>query len=130
MQIEIFTICDSAQVYAGKAVIAGAFNQVVAKSLPVIMQNLTLAVRVAFEKSEVGDRTFYFQLKNPDGTLLIPDLRCETKQNIPLEKQGPLTTFDMNIVIGNVAFNQYGVYTVTMKFDDKEYILKFFVQQG
>lgn len=130
MQIEIFTICDSAQVYAGKAVIAGAFNQVVAKSLPVIMQNLTLAVRVAFEKSEAGDRTFYFQLKNPDGTLLIPDLRCETKQNIPLEKQGPLTTFDMNIVIGNVAFNQYGVYTVTMKFDDKEYTLKFFVQQG
>lgn len=130
MQIEIFTICDSAQVYAGKAVIAGAFNQVVAKSLPVIMQNLTLAVRVAFEKSEVGDRTFYFQLKNPDGTLLIPDLRCETKQNIPLEKQGPLTTFDMNIVIGNVAFNQYGVYTVTMKFDDKKYTLKFFVQQG
>jgi len=130
MQIEIFTICDSAQVYAGKAVIAGAFNQVIAKSLPVVMQNLTLAVRVAFDKNETGDRTFYFQLKNPDGTLLIPDLRCETIQNIPLEKQGPLTTFDMNIVLGNVVLNQYGVYTVTMKFDDKEYTLKFFVQQG
>lgn len=130
MQIEIFTICDNAQVYAGKAVITGAFNQVVAKSLPIVMQNLTLAVRVAFEKEEVGDKTFYFHVKNPDGTQLIPELRCETKQTVPMEKQGLLTTYDMNIVIGNVALTQYGVYTVTMRLDEKEHTLKFFVQQG
>ena len=29
MQIEIFTICDSAQIYSGKAVITGAFNQLI-----------------------------------------------------------------------------------------------------
>ena len=130
MQIEIFTICDNAQVYAGKAVITGAFNQVVAKSLPVVMQNLTLAVRVAFEKEETGDKTFYFNLKSPDGTQLIPELCCEAKLAEPVEKQGLLTTYDMNIVIGNIALTQYGIYTVTMKLDGKEHTLKFFVQQG
>lgn len=34
MQIEIFTICDNAQVYAGKAVVMGAFNQLKAKKTP------------------------------------------------------------------------------------------------
>lgn len=129
MQIEIFTICDSAQVYSGKAVIAGAFNQLVVKTLPVQIPNLTLAVRVAFEKGEAGDKTFVFILKNPDGSQLIPELRFDAKQELPIEKQGPLTTFDMNIVLGNVPLKQFGVYTVTMKVDDKESLLKFFVQE-
>ncbi len=129
MQIEIFTICDSAQVYSGKAVIAGAFNQLVAKQLPIQMPNLTLAVRVAFEKGEAGDKTFYFILNNPDGSPLIPELRFEAKQAQPIEKQGPLTTFDMNIVLGNVPLKQFGVYTVTMRVDGKDFLLKFFVQE-
>lgn len=129
MQIEIFTICDSAQVYSGKAVVAGAFNQLVAKRLPIQIPNLTLAVRVAFEKEEAGDKTFYFILKNPDGTQLIPELRFDAKQTQPIEKQSPLTTFDMNIVLGNVPLNQFGVYTITMKFDEKAFLLKFIVQE-
>lgn len=129
MQIEIFTICDSAQVYAGKAVISGAFNQITVKKLPVVLSNLTLAVRIAFEKEESGDKTFFFYLKNPDGSLLIPELKCEAKQNLPLEKQGPIITYDLNLVLGNIMFSQCGTYTVTMKLDGKDYLLKFFVQQ-
>lgn len=127
MQIEIFTICDSAQVYAGKSVIVGAFNQVKTQKLPVIMPNLTLALRVAFEKEENGDKTFYFKIKNPDGTLLVPELRCEAKQMIPTEKQDPLTTYDMNIVLGNIALNQYGGYVVSMRYEGTDHQFKFYV---
>lgn len=129
MQIEIFTICDGAQVYSGKAVVVGAFNQLIAKTLPVKIPNLTLAVRVAFEKGEVVDKVFYFTLKNPDGSQLIPELRVDANNGLPIEKQGPLTTFDMNIVLGSVPLKQFGVYTVTMKVDGKESLLKFFVQE-
>lgn len=129
MQIEIFTICDSAHVYAGKAVISGSFNQLTVKELPYVMPNLTLAVRIAFEKEESGDKTFFFYLKNPDGTLLVPELRCEAKQNIPVQKQGAITTFDLNLAFGNIKFNQFGMYSVIMKFEGKDYVLKFFVQQ-
>lgn len=129
MQVEIFTICDSAQVYSGKAVISGAFNQLIAKTLPVQIPNLTLAVRVAFEKGEAGDKTFNFILKNPDSSQLIPELRFDAKQGLPIEKQGPLTTFDMNIVLGNVPLKQFGVYSVIMKVDGKEFLLKFFIQE-
>ena len=82
MQIEIFTICDYAQVYAGKAVVMGAFNQMKAQKLPVVVPNLTLAVRVSFEKEESGDKTFYFYIKNPDGTLLVPEFRCDTMHSL------------------------------------------------
>lgn len=128
MQIEIFTICDAAQVYAGKAVVIGAFNQVVAKGLPVMMPNLTLAFRVSFDREESGDKTFYFFFKKPDGTQLIPEFRCEAKQLIPPEKQGPITTLDLNIALGSILLDQYGLYTVTMKYDDKDYNLKFLVR--
>lgn len=129
MQIEIFTICDNAQVYAGKAVVMGAFNQLKAKKLPVVVPNLTLAVRVSFEKEESGDKTFYFLINKPDGTPLVPELRCETKQLIHPDDQDQLITYDMNIVLGNVALNQYGCYTVTMRYEDKIFFLKFYVQE-
>lgn len=129
MQIEIFTICDSAQVYAGKAVITGSFNQITVKQLPVVLSNFTIAVRIAFEKEESGDKTFYFYLKNPDGSLLFPELKCEAKQNIPAEKRDPIITYDLNLVLGSVMFKQFGTYTVTMRLDDKDYMLKFFVQE-
>lgn len=130
MQIEVFTMCDGAQTYSGKAVIMGSFNQVKTKKLPLIMQNLTLAVRIAFEKNEMGDKLFNFTIKNPDGSLLIPELRCEAKQNVPIEKQGPITSYDLNIVLGNIAFHQYGGYTITMTYKSKDYVLKFFVLEG
>jgi hypothetical protein len=129
MQIEIFTICDNAQVYAGKAVVMGAFNQVKAKKLPVVVPNLTLAVRVSFEKEESGDKTFYFFINKPDGTPLVPELRCETKQLAQPENQDQLTTYDLNIVLGNVSLNQFGCYTVTMRYEEKDFLLKFYVQK-
>lgn len=130
MQIEIFTICDNAQVYAGKAVVMGAFNQVKAQKLPVVVPNLTLAVRVSFEKEESGDKSFYFYIKNPDGTLLVPELRCDAKQVSQPGTQNELVTYDMNIMLGNAVLNQYGGYTITMQYDGKDYQLKFYVQEA
>ena len=129
MQIEIFTICDYSQVYAGKAVVMGAFNQVKAQKLPVVVPNLTLAVRVSFEKEESGNKTFFFYIQNPNGTLLVPELRCDTKQIVQPGSQDQLITYDMNIMLGNIVLNQYGGYTITMRYDGKDYQLKFFVQE-
>lgn len=131
MQIEIFTICDAAQVYAGKAVVTGAFNQLTVAKLPVTLQTMTLAVRVAFEKQESGNKTFYFSINNPDGTPLVHELRCETRQLIEAGKAlSPLTTYDMNIVFGNLNLNQFGGYTVIMRFEGKKYEHKFYVVEG
>ncbi len=129
MQVEIFTLCDSAHVYAGKAVISGSFNQVIAKELPVKL-NLTLYIRIAFEKDEAGDKIFYFCINNPDGTPLVNEFKCEAKQLVPKEELGPLTTFDLNFGLDAISFNQFGIYTVIMKFEKKEYVLKFLVQEG
>lgn len=127
MQIEIYTLCDNAQVYAGKAVVVGAFNQVKASKLPVIMPSLTLAVRIVFEKTEAGGKTFFIDIINPDGTLLVPELRCETKQPDKLDKHDALITYDMNIVFGNITLNQYGGYVVNLKHNNNVYQLKFYV---
>ena len=93
--------------------------------------NLTLAVRIAFEKEESGEKTLLFCIKNPDGTLLVPELKCEAEPpNIVEDAQEFLTTLDFNIGLGYIVFNQLGFYTVTMKCDDKEYLLKFLVKEA
>lgn len=131
MQIEIFTICDAAQVYAGKAVVTGAYNQITVTNLPVMLQNVALAVRVAFEKEENGDKTFNFTITNPDGTLLVPELRCETKQIVEHGKViSPLTTYDLNIVFGNLHLAQFGGYSITMQYKEQKYVHKFYVIEG
>lgn len=128
MQIEIFTLCDSAHVYSGKAVISGSFNQVIAKKLPVKL-NLTLSIRIAFDKEEVGDKEFDFCVNKPDGSLLMPQFKCEAKPSIPLDTVGPLTTIDLNMVLGSISFDQFGIYTISMKYEEKDYVLKFLVQE-
>lgn len=60
---------------------------------------------------------------------LVPELRCDTKQVPRQNTQDQLITYDMNIVLGNVVFNQYGCYTVTMKYLNKDFYLKFHVQK-
>lgn len=130
MQIEIFTLCDNAQVYAGKAVVIGAFNQIKVQKLPVMIPSLTLAVRVSFDNTEAGDKTFFFDIKNPDGTPLVPELCCETKQKELLGKQDLLISYDMNIVFGNLSLNQYGGYKINMKHENKDYNMKFYVLEG
>ena len=129
--MKLFTTDKNSHAVVRKAVVTGAFNQLTVANLPVMLQNVTLAVRVAFEHHQSGDKTFTFTINNPDGTLLVPELRCETKQIVEAGKQpGPLTTYDMNIVFGNLTLNQYGGYTVTMQHEGQKYTHKFYVIEG
>ncbi len=52
MKVELFTICDSAVEYNGKAVIVGTFNEVSSPSYPVNMPNFNLVARLSYERDE------------------------------------------------------------------------------
>ncbi len=125
MQIEILTLCDNVQVYAGKAVVIGAYNQVVTKQLPVSL-NLTLAIRIVFELNELGDKKFIFNIINPDGTPLTQEFSIDAKQG-PVDENILLNTLDLNLNLGFLEIKQHGLYTIKMNFDNKEYCLKFAV---
>lgn len=130
MQIEIFTICDSVQVYGGKSVVCGAFNQLKVKSLPVSVPNLALALRISFESAEAGDKTFVFKFLNPDGTKCIDDLRCDAKMTNESGMISPLSTLDMNITFNNLQFEQFGIYSIVVGYENDIHTFKFSVEQG
>lgn len=52
MKTELFTLCDSAQEYAGKCVIMGTFNEIKGDSFPTALQNISLVIRLAFDPDE------------------------------------------------------------------------------
>lgn len=128
MQVEVFTLCDSAQVYSGKAIIVGAFNQIIAPKLPIVMQSVTLAIRISFEAEESSDKSFHVGFFKPDGSVLIPELRFEAKQLSRSGMQEPLTTFDTNIMLGRLAFDRYGRYNIKLSVDKHELEFHFYVK--
>jgi len=128
MQIEIFTFCDSAQVYAGKAVISGAFNQIIVKQLPLCI-SMTLAVRIAFEQNELGNKKLKFCIFGPDGKPIMSDFNVEATPGASTGKRDLLTTLDLNIGLTNLIFTQTGVYTIQMSIDGEMHSTKFLVLQ-
>ena len=126
MQIEIFTLCDSAQVYAGKGVIMGALNQISVKSLPVQIPMITLAVRISYEDTEVSDKTYKIEIINPDGTPFIPTIECGSQAQPP---QSMFWTVDFNLSFNNIQFTQAGKYTIRLHTDGQVFETRFAVIQ-
>ena len=52
MDIQIFTLCDSAQEYNGKLVIVGAFNEITASSFPAVHPEMAIVVRTIIENED------------------------------------------------------------------------------
>lgn len=127
MQIQIFTICDNAQVYQGKAVVVGAFNSIRAKDLPIHIPNLTVALRIAYEPNETGEKIYKIDFIAPSGKNIIETLMF--KQTITTKGQDDFATVDFNLGLTNLILNEEGTYKITLHTDDIESIFKFVVKK-
>jgi len=126
IQIEIFTLCDSVEVYGGKAVVCGAYNVVKATTFPCKVRQLALAFRFSYEKEDVGEKSFKFRFLTPEGKDLIPPLKCDANLKITTDKL-PIATCDMNIVANNVDFVVPGIYKILVTSEGKEYVYNYSV---
>lgn len=73
MKTEVLTLCDSAQEYLGKSVIVGTFNEIKAEAYPTAIQNVCMAIRIAFNPDEKVESTLTiraYDVENPDALLM------------------------------------------------------------
>lgn len=118
MQIDIFTLCDSSQVYEGKMVIMGALSNIAANSVPFNVPMITLAARMSYDDSDLGCKTFSLYVSSPNGKTIVGPFNNQ----MDLEKKAPgLANVNINIVLNNITFEEFGTYTAILNVDGKEY---------
>lgn len=67
MEVEIFTLSDSAENYNGKLVIVGTFDFINAQSFPLTFRPFALSLRLRFARSEFGQHAMLIRLIDSKG---------------------------------------------------------------
>lgn len=108
MHVEIFSLCEFARMYGGRLVLSAPFDHIAAPSAP-IQQMCSVAIRVRFELSEVGECPFRFNVIDADGQSVIPPLQGNARI---VAQPGQLTSC-LTMAIGmNLTLPKPGRYSV------------------
>lgn len=126
MQIEIFTICDSAQSYGNKLVIVGTFNQFISNSFPLTyMQTFSVVGRITYEDEELGLKEVLVTITNSEGKNIINPLPLS--MNIEKSSGGMGGSLNFNCIVNNITFEQPGLYYVNLATQEESRQIKLFV---
>ena len=118
MNIEIFTLCDSAYDYSGKLVIAGAFTALAftGKDAPISLPDVAVVARIKMEKEEAGAHHIRLVIRKGND---CPIVNIENTLPEYTEDVAPIY---VNCIINlkNVIIPELGLYNVGLLIDDKE----------
>jgi len=115
MKVEAFLLCDAATDTMGKLNVLGAFDRIFVRDTPTLYQGCTVAMRVRFNRAEVGSHAFEIRFVDQDGRDIIKPLRGEVEVTFSSDAPSGAMNFVMNIV--RVKFPYFGDYQVDLRLD-------------
>jgi hypothetical protein len=74
VDIQIAALCDAAADYEGKLSLLGAFDTIIASTLPAVHPQCALALRIVFRKEEEGAHQLRLSFVDEDGRIVVPVL--------------------------------------------------------
>jgi hypothetical protein len=112
MHLELLVLCDAATDSAGKLNILGAYDTIMAPSLPVRIQTLNFALRIRFPNAESGKHQVQLNLIDIDGKLIIPPFTAEVGVQIPKTQD----TAAVNLILNGagITFPAAGTYRIDL----------------
>lgn len=116
MRVDVFTMCDFAQINNNKLTIVGTYNQVVASSFPTTY-SVCVAMRLTFTQSEIGDQPFSCVIRNEDNNEVTPPITgtCHVGDN------GNFVTISFILNFPGVHFNAPGNYKIVFSVMGMQY---------
>ncbi len=118
MDIEVFTLCDSAADYQGRLSILGIFDSIFATQLPATHPQCSVALRMRFKKTEAGNHALTLHIVDYDGKMVIPALNGQF--TIQLEDKQTQGSVNLVLNLQNLIFRSYGRYDVNLAIDGRE----------
>ncbi len=117
MKIEAFLLCDAATDAVGKLNVLGAFDRIFLKQVPGVYQGATVAMRVRFDRSEVGTHHFEIRFIDQDGRDIIKALNGQVDVNFGSDAHSGAMNFILHIV--RVQFAYFGEYQLDLRFNNE-----------
>ena len=117
MIIEAFLLCDAATDQMGKLNILGAFDHLVAQSLPVKHPACAIAGRIRFERSEEGDHKIKVQMIDEDAKPFGPKLDGNMNVSFTGDADSAVSNFIVNV--HGLQLEKYGQYRIDLSIDGR-----------
>lgn len=117
MDIEAFVLCDAATDSAGKLNVLGAFDSLLARSVPVVHPQCAVALRMRFSRIEEGEHKIKVSIMNADGRSVVPDLDT----GVHVRFAGPESSLAVNMILNlqRVQFQLAGEYSINLAVDGR-----------
>ena len=115
MEIQVAALCDSAVDYSGKLCLLGAFDTILAQSLPAVHPQCSIALRLVFRKEEEGTHSVRVNFVDEDGKSIIPPL--ETLLEVLLPEDFYFATNNLILNLQQLNFQKEGLYSIDVSID-------------
>ncbi len=119
MDIHVATLCDSAVDYNGKLCVLGTFDQIISRSAPIVHPQCALALRVCFKSADEGVHKLGVHFIDADGKAVFPPFEPQIEVRLPAD--GDFITRNIVLNLQGLKFEQPGLYSVEITFDDQTY---------
>ena len=117
MEIEIFTLSDSAHNYNDRLVISGTFDAVASPMFPFMHPHCSIALRLRFGDKEMGKHKIELKFLGPKGEVHQPiTAKVDVNKRHPSAQYAAIN-FVMNMA--NLKFDLPGQYSFELHVDDE-----------
>lgn len=115
MDIEVFTICDSASDYAGRLCLLGVFDAFMTPQVPYVHPHCTVAVRIRVAQVEQGDHRLTLHIVDDDGNMIAPPLEGGFNVVVPPNERSAKINLVLNLE--GLQLNRYGHFEINFAVD-------------
>ncbi|MEK7684730.1 MAG: hypothetical protein AAB466_04855 [Verrucomicrobiota bacterium] len=117
MEVQVAVLCDSASDYRGKLCILGTFDTILASKLPTVHPHCSIALRMVFRDSDVGQHGFKIGLIDEDGKSMLP--KIEPAMDVKLPENVFFYSCNLIFNLQQIKFEKPGQYSIDLIMDDR-----------
>jgi hypothetical protein len=117
MDIQVATLCDAAVDYNGKLCVIGTFDQIFARTVPVVHPSCALALRLCFKPGDEGQHKLGIAFVDEDGQPIIRPL--EPVMEVRLPQENIFITRNIVLNLQGLKFEKAGTHEVQISMDDQ-----------
>jgi len=118
VNIEVFALCDAATEAGGKLNLLGAFDSIMASTVPVVHPSCAVALRIRFKRIESGVHRVKVAVVNADGRPSIPPF--ETQFNLRTAEPDESAVANLILNLQQLRLEDYGRYSVDLAVDGRQ----------
>ena len=118
MRIEIFALCDAAIADFGKLSMLGVFDTISVIKTPAVHSQCAIALRVRFERIEIGEHKVAVNFVDLDGKNVIAPIQGVIPINFPEEQSSVSANLILNIQ--GLKLERLGEYAIDLAIDGQQ----------